>query len=91
MSVGADGAYLICADGAYHTKGAKIEVRGVQGAGDSLVAGFAIGLSEEKSPEESLKLAVACANGSLTYEGTGMCRKEDVKRLIEEIRVRRVR
>lgn len=91
VSVGADGAYLICADCAYHTKGAKIEVRGVQGAGDSLVAGFAIGLSEEKSPEESLKLAVACANGSLTYEGTGMCRKEDVKRLIEEIRVRRVR
>lgn len=91
VSVGADGAYLICKDGAYHTKGAEIEVRGVQGAGDSLVAGFAIGLSEGRTPEESLKLAVACANGSLTHEGTGMCRKEDLERLIGEIRIRRVR
>lgn len=91
VSVGADGAYLVCQNGAYHTKGAKIEVRGVQGAGDSLVAGFAIGLSEGRTPEESLRLAVACANGSLTYEGTGMCRKEDVERLIGQIHIRRVR
>ena len=91
VSVGADGAYLMCEKGAYHTKGAEIEVRGVQGAGDSLVAGFAIGLSEGRTPEESLKLAVACANGSLTYEGTGMCRKEDVERLIGQIEIRRIR
>lgn len=91
VSVGADGAYLVCQSGAYHTRGAEIEVRGVQGAGDSLVAGFAIGLAEGRTPEECLKLAVACANGSLTYEGTGMCRKEDVERLIGEIRIRRVR
>ena len=91
VSVGADGAYLVCQSGAYHTKGAEIEVRGVQGAGDSLVAGFAIGLSEGRSPEECLKLAVACANGSLTYEGTGMCRKEDVERLIREIEIRKTR
>ena len=90
VSVGADGAYLICEDGAYHTKGAKIEVRGVQGAGDSLVAGFAIGLSEKKTPEESLRLAVACANSSLTYEGTEMCRKEDVERLTGEIEIRKL-
>ncbi len=91
VSVGADGAYLVCENGAYHTKGAEIEVRGVQGAGDSLVAGFAIGLSEGRTSEDSLRLAVACANGSLTYEGTGMCSKEDVGRLIGQIKIRRVR
>jgi fructose-1-phosphate kinase PfkB-like protein len=35
VSVGADGAYLVCGDGVYFTKGAEITVRGVQGAGDS--------------------------------------------------------
>ncbi len=89
VSVGADGAYLVCEDGAYHTKGAEIEVRGVQGAGDSLVAGFAVGLMEGRAPEECLKLAVACANGSLIHEGTQMCRREDVERLIGQIEVRK--
>lgn len=90
VSVGADGAYLVCEEGVYHTKGAEIKVRGVQGAGDSLVAGFAISLMEKKSPEESLRLAVACANGSLIHEGTGMCRKEDVERLIGQVEVRKL-
>jgi len=90
VSVGADGAYLACEEGVYHTKGAEIEVRGVQGAGDSLVAGFAIGLTEKRSPEECLRLAVACANGSLIHEGTEMCRREDVEKLIGEIEVRRI-
>lgn len=80
VSLGADGAYLIGADSVYYTRGAQIEVKGVQGAGDSLVAGFAVSLLEKKSPGESLKLAVACANGSLTHEGTGMCEREDVEK-----------
>lgn len=87
VSVGADGAYLVCGDGVYHTKGAEIEVRGLQGAGDSLVAGFAIGLMKKESPEECFKLAVACANGSLTHEGTEMCQKEDVERLLGMVKV----
>ena len=91
VSVGAEGAYLVCREGAYHTKGAEIEVRGVQGAGDSLVAGFAIGLLEKKSPEESLRLAVACADGSLTHEGTEMCHREDVEKLLKVVKVRKVR
>ncbi len=90
VSVGAEGAYLVCEEGAYHTQGAKIEVRGVQGAGDSLVAGFAIGLMEKRSPLECLKLGVACANGSLIHEGTEMCRKEDVERLIGQLDVRKL-
>lgn len=90
VSVGADGAYLVCRDGVCFTKGAEITVRGVQGAGDSLVAGLAIGLLERKAPEESLRLAVACANGSLTHEGTGMCTRDDVKRLIGQIEVKRI-
>lgn len=88
VSVGADGAYLVCGDGVYFTKGAEITVRGVQGAGDSLVAGFAIGLQEKRRPAESLRLAVACANGSLTHEGTEMCTKEDVERLIGQVEVK---
>lgn len=90
VSVGADGAYLVCKDGVYYTKGADIEVRGVQGAGDSLVSGFAVGLMEKKSPEESLRLAVACANGSLLQEGTGMCQKEDVERLLRRIEIEKI-
>ena len=90
VSVGADGAYLVCREGAYFTKGAEITVRGVQGAGDSLVAGFAMGLLEKRRPEESLRLAVACANGSLTHEGTGMCTKEDVERLIGQVEVKQI-
>jgi len=88
VSVGADGAYLVCRDGVYFTKGAEITVRGVQGAGDSLVAGFAIGLWEKRRPEDSLRLAVACANGSLTHEGTGMCTKGDVEKLIGQVEVK---
>lgn len=86
-SAGADGAYLACGRETYYTKGAPVEVRGVQGAGDSLVAGFAVGLSEGRSPAECLRLAVACADASLLREGTGMCERADVERLIGEVKV----
>lgn len=45
ISMGADGAMLVCADGIYTAGAPDVEVKGVQGAGDSMVAGMCAALA----------------------------------------------
>ena len=45
ISMGAEGAMLVCADGIFTAGAPDVEVRGVQGAGDSMVAGMCAALA----------------------------------------------
>ncbi len=85
VSMGAQGCALFTEDKSYFAASAEIEVRGVQGAGDSLVAGFAMAMIDGATDEEMLRRAVATANGSLTRDGTKLCRPEDYEKVIDLI------
>lgn len=90
VSDGADGAYLFTKDGGWFAASAEIEVRGVQGAGDSMVAGFAMAMLDGASPAEMLERAVATANGSLTHEGTKLCKPEDLEKILPQIKAEKI-
>lgn len=87
VTLGDKGAKLICREGIYHADPLDLEVKGIQGAGDSVVAGMCVAISEGKKPEDILKYAMAAAAGSLILEGTQMCRWEDFQRFLPEINV----
>ena len=65
----------------------SIEVRGVQGAGDSLVAGMCMAIQQKLDLANTLRYAVAVANGSLILEGTKMCTRENFDFMLPRIDV----
>lgn len=87
VSMGADGALLAGADGVWRAGAPDVDVRGIQGAGDSLVAGICYALARGASGEEMLRCATAAAGASLMLPGTQMCRLEDFLALRAKIRV----
>lgn len=87
-SLGKDGAVLAGRNGAWFAPSASIPVEGVQGAGDSLVAGLCMGFLRGLAPPELLELGVTTAHGSLLRKGTLLCRPEEFERIKGKITVR---
>lgn len=90
VSMGKEGAVLVGKEEAYFAPALDLEVKGIQGAGDSLVAGLAIAMEEGKDVESMLRYAVAAAGGSLIREGTQLCQKEDFERMIAQVQIERL-
>lgn len=90
VSMGKDGAMLIGLDNVYVSPAMKVDIKGIQGAGDSLVAGICMAIDKGISEEKLLAYGVAAASGSLLHEGTLLCEKEDFDRLLPEVAVNRL-
>lgn len=82
LTEGADGALLVSEDFRLLQMPPKVEVRSAIGAGDSFVAGLCTVLSRDQGLEEALRTGVAAAAATLLTEGTELCRREDVERLL---------
>ncbi len=52
------------------------------GAGDSMVAGFAVALARGDDISDAARLGVAAGTAAVLAEGTGLCRRDDVGRLL---------
>ncbi len=87
ISLGEKGAFLVSKEKALFAPALSLEVKGIQGAGDSLVAGMCMALEQRKDMETMLKYAVAAAGGSLLREGTQLCRKADFEELLKEVKI----
>lgn len=88
LSMGEHGALLINHQAAWFTKGAKLDIKGVQGAGDAMVAGFCAALEKgEAHPDTLLRWAVAAANASLELEGSQMCDAKGFRDMLPRISV----
>ena len=67
------------------------EIVNLIGAGDALVAGFAIALSEEgKNIEEAIKFSMACALASALREEEEFSSKEEVERCLQYVDIKRL-
>ena len=86
VSMGADGAMLITAAEALYVPAPEVTVRGVQGAGDAMVAGLAYGLAQGLPAAELLRVATAAAAASVVREGTLMCTGEGFRRYLAEVK-----
>lgn len=71
ISLGGDGALLVCSDGIFTGKPPKVEVINTVGCGDSMVGAFAAALERKLSGPEALKYAVAVASANACTPDTG--------------------
>lgn len=90
ISRGKDG--LIVANGGEILKviPPQVEIRSTVGAGDSAVAGLVLKLSQGDGIEEACRLAVAAGTAATLTPGTELCRRQDVERLLPQVKVERL-
>ena len=90
VSLGAEGA-AVCWDGRL----ARIDVpaqaatdrAGAVGSGDCFVGGLAVALARSEAVDDALRLAAACGAANVLTREPGWCQREDVERLMREVRI----
>ena len=71
VSLGGEGAVLICEEGVFRGTPPKITAVNTVGCGDSMVGAFAVAMIREYSPEKALAYAMAVATANALSENTG--------------------
>lgn len=85
VTLGAQGAQWVSKDAANQIPAFKVQVVDTTGAGDAFNAGFAVGLAEGKSIDDSIAFANATAALCVTRPGTApsMPRRDEVEALLK--------
>lgn len=90
LTLGEDGALLVTADRAWRAAPMEIEVVSTVGAGDSFLGGMVAALAGGQTWDAAFRMAVAAGSAAVMSAGTELCREEDVRRLLKEVRIRQV-
>lgn len=88
ISMGGDGALLVCGEGAFIAVPPKVAVKSTIGAGDSSIAGFAACPYENAA--ERLRWAVAYGSAACMTEGTLPPEPENVKDILPRIQLKKL-
>jgi len=87
VSLGEKGAMLFSQNKELTVFPPKVEKKSTVGAGDSMVAGFVLSLSQRKNFDDALRYGVACGTAATMNKGTELCNKEDADKLFEQISI----
>lgn len=89
VSMGENGALYIDEQNVLLAKPIRVDVKSTVGAGDSMVAAFAIGIHENMQVEETFRLAVASSTAKITKEGSLPPSKNEILKYIELVEIQR--
>lgn len=87
LTLGHNGALLVTRDIALRATCPPVEVRSKVGAGDSFVAGLLSALSDGRPIEEALRMGMAAGTAAVMNDGTQLCSRGDVERLLSQVRI----
>jgi 1-phosphofructokinase family hexose kinase len=89
VSLGKDGAVLICPAGRWHAvcRLSPKEVKSTVGCGDASLAGLLAGLAQGRSAAECLRLGVACGSACALTPMAGLIHRNDVERLLSKTEI----
>ena len=90
LSMGAEGALLVCAAGAWRAVPPAVNPISTVGCGDSFVGGLVYALAAGLEHPKALSWAVAAGTAASLAEGTQLCRPINVRTLRRETRVCRL-
>ena len=90
LTLGEDGALLVTADGAWRAAPLRVEMVSAVGAGDSFLGGMVAALAEGERIERAFRVGMAAGAAAVINPGTELCREEDVRRLLADVRVSEV-
>lgn len=85
ISMGEEGALLVCDGGAFIAQPPRVEAKSTIGAGDSSIAGF-LACGEATGPQR-LSMAVAYGTAACMEEGTNPPRSENITGILEQVRL----
>ena len=85
ISLGGEGSIVIHHNKVYRVRLPKVEVINPVGSGDSMVAGFAVGLARNYDLIQTIKLASASGTANAVEQSTGSINLEKVEELIGQI------
>jgi len=88
VSMAAKGAMLICSEVVYHAEAPRGQVKNSVGAGDSLIGGFLAKYSQSYDIAEAFKWGIA--SGSATAFSLDLCKKQDVEKLLNEVKITKI-
>jgi tagatose 6-phosphate kinase len=91
ISLGGDGAVIVCDEGAYHGRSPAIKPVNTVGCGDSMVAALAVSLEKNSSPSEALRYAVSVASANALSPYTGNFDPAVQKKLYDSTTVTKIR
>lgn len=84
ISLGKDGALLVCEDGIFHGKPPEVKAVNTVGCGDSMVGAFAVALERKYEAKEALRYAVAVAAANAMSPNTGDFDPKEIESLLEQ-------
>jgi len=90
ISLGAEGALLVCADGCFIARPPKISALSTIGAGDSSIAGFIAAALAQKNSCDMLRTAVSYGSAACMTAGTRPPKAEDVLTVYEQVKIEKV-
>jgi tagatose 6-phosphate kinase len=91
ISCGSQGSLIACDTGIYQAIVPKIDAVNTVGCGDSMIAGFAVGLSQGMAIEETIRLASAISVANAMREETGFFIYSDMENLLPQIQVIKIK
>ena len=87
VSMGKDGLIFSSEDQVIKAVAPPVDVNSTVGAGDSSVAGFVMGYSQDKDIEECVRLACATGTATAQTQGTELCHREEVGRILPLVNI----
>lgn len=87
VSLGGDGSFVVCNEGIFRAQVPRIDAVNTVGCGDSMIAGFALGISEGLSVKDTLRKASAISAAAALREETGFFVKEDMEKILPQIQI----
>lgn len=90
LSLGEEGALIADRESAFFCAPLRTKIKSTQGAGDSMVAGICAAMREGGGIDTMLRYGAAAAQGSLSREGTLLCRAEDFAYFKDLLEVKRL-
>lgn len=90
VSLGKEGAIAKHREAFYRVSIPTIEAINPVGSGDATIAGFAFAAAQAYSPEDSLKLCMACGMANAQEQRTGQVNPANVKSHFEQIQVKKI-
>ena len=87
VSLGGDGAVIACNNGTYRVRVPKVDPVNTVGCGDSMMAGFAVGLARGYTTQEMIRYACAVSVANALQEQTGFIDTKDVDRIFPGIAI----
>ena len=87
LTLGDQGALLVARDRVLRAQAIPIRPVSVVGAGDSFLGAMIWSMASGHAMEDAFRYAVAAGSAALLAPGTELCRREDVERLVRDVKV----